>query len=66
MPAKKRTVWMCVACGEYTEEKERYGSPCCDRQQVERHSWICSECTAAYPGNRRLPERCEECGETLR
>ncbi len=64
---EKRTIWMCPECGVYYEDEPGCCRDC-GRKLVKRHVWICPNrwCGVSYPGNRRPPEHCEECGTTLR
>ncbi len=71
MPFEKQTVWVCPGC----KDEDAYYLPdgpseCpledCRRTTVKRRRWVCTGCGQSYPGNRKPPEHCEECGELFR
>ncbi len=67
---EKCTVWVCRGpdCGDWYVDDGPGRCPTmdCNRTLVERHRWLCDGCGASYPGNRKPPEHCEECGELFR
>jgi hypothetical protein len=62
----KRTVWVCRKCADdwYCNEPGDCPIPGCHRRLVERHRWVCTRwyCGWSYPGNRKPPKPCAECG----